>query len=81
MNIKMATTAKSEIETDHLLTIRNYARKFKVTSSYIYKLIKEEKIVPTIIDGVQFIDKEKYKLPVELFEVRKLYKELTRLVR
>lgn len=39
-----------------LLTIKNYADMFNVTASYIYKLIKEQKMEPVVIDGVQFID-------------------------
>lgn len=31
-----------------------------VTTSYIYKLIKEMKLSSTVIDGVQFIDTKKY---------------------
>ena len=34
--------------------------KEKVTSAYIYKLMKEEKMQPVMIDGVQFIDTVKY---------------------
>jgi hypothetical protein len=43
-----------------LLTIKNFALKSKVTPSYIYKLIKEDRMQPVIIDGVQFIDVVKY---------------------
>lgn len=30
------------------------------TTVYIYKLIKEKKIMPVVIDGVYFIDLSKY---------------------
>lgn len=39
-----------------LKTIKNFALYNKVTTSYIYKLIKEKKMKPVIIDGVHFID-------------------------
>lgn len=47
---------------NNLQTIANYAssQKPKVTTSYIYKLIGAERMKPTIIDGVKFIDKIKY---------------------
>lgn len=41
---------------DTLKTIKNFALQNKVTASYIYKLIKEGKMKPVIIDSVQFID-------------------------
>ena len=46
----------------NLLTIANYAdtRKPKVTTSYIYKLIKENRMKPKIIDGMKFINKITY---------------------
>ncbi len=34
----------------------------KVTAAYIYKLIKEDKMQPLVIDGVQFIDTTKFKV-------------------
>jgi len=43
-----------------LLTIKNYADKFSVTTSYIYKLIKLKRVQPVIIDGVKFIDTIKF---------------------
>ena len=39
-----------------LKTIKNFALYNKVTTSYIYKLIKEKKMKHVIIDGVHFID-------------------------
>lgn len=49
-----------KVETNNLMTIKNFAMKEKVTASYIYKLIKEEKMQSMEIDGVQFIDTAKY---------------------
>lgn len=49
-----------KVKTEALQTIKNYALKFGVTPSYIYKLIKEKKMTAFIIDGVQFIDTSKY---------------------
>ena len=47
-----------------LKTVKNYAALYHVTPSYIYKLIKEEKMEPVVVDGVQFIDVDKFpKLP------------------
>ena len=46
--------------TSDLLTIANFAELHKVTTSYIYKLIGENRLAPTWIDGVKFIDKSKY---------------------
>jgi len=45
-----------KVETEKLKTIKNYADSMGWTASYIYKLIKEKKMQPIIIDGVQFID-------------------------
>jgi len=43
-----------------LKTIKNYALKEGVTPSYIYKLIKEQKMEIVAIDGVKFIDTSKF---------------------
>ena len=45
-----------KIDISRLMTIKNYALKEHVTPSYIYKLIKENKMEALIIDGIQFID-------------------------
>ena len=45
-----------KIDISHLMTIKNFALKERVTASYIYKLIKEGKMQQLTIDGVQFID-------------------------
>jgi hypothetical protein len=44
------------INIEFLQTIKNYAIKQGVTPSYIYKRIKEHKMVAVTIDGVQFIN-------------------------
>ena len=49
-----------KIDISQLMTIKNFALKERVTSSYIYKLIKEGKMNAFTIDGVQFIDINKY---------------------
>jgi hypothetical protein len=49
-----------KIEMGNLKTIKNFALQNKVTPSYIYKLIKEGKMKPVIIDDVQFIDMSVY---------------------
>lgn len=55
-----------KVNTDYLQTIKNYAMKFKVTPSYIYKLIRESRMTAVIIDGVLFIDTMKFpKIPVK----------------
>lgn len=45
-----------KIEISSLKTIKNYALKYKVTPSYVYKLIKQGDLKAVVIDGVQFID-------------------------
>lgn len=45
-----------KVEIDNLKTIKNYADSNKVTTSYIYKLFREKKMKPVMIDGVKFID-------------------------
>jgi len=45
---------------NNLKTIKNYALANSVTASYIYKLIKENKMQAVVIDGVQFIDTQKF---------------------
>lgn len=49
-----------KVETDKLMTIKNYAAKEGVTTSYIYKLIKEGKMSSFSIDGIQFIELDKF---------------------
>lgn len=49
-----------KIDISKLMTIKNYALKERVTPSYIYKLIKENKMEAFYIDGMQFIDATKY---------------------
>ena len=44
----------------NLQTVKNYSLENKVTTSYIYKLIGDERIIPEIIDGIKFINKIKY---------------------
>ena len=44
-----------KVETSNLMTVKNYAHKEDVTTSYIYKLIKEGKMRSFVIDGMQFI--------------------------
>ena len=43
-----------------LLTIKNWAKQMDVTTSYVYKLIKDGRVVPTVVDGVKFIDLGEY---------------------
>lgn len=49
-----------KVEIANLMTIKNYARKEDVTTSYIYKLIKEGKMNSFPIDGMQFIQVDKF---------------------
>ncbi len=53
-----------KVEVNNLQTIKNYSVANGVTTSYIYKLVKDMKMSAVVIDGVQFIDTAKYpKLP------------------
>jgi hypothetical protein len=55
-----------KVDVTNLQTIKNYAVKNGITPSYIYKLIKEEKMKVVMIDGVQFVDTKQYpKLPTK----------------
>ncbi|UEG49731.1 hypothetical protein LK994_13900 [Ferruginibacter lapsinanis] len=49
-----------KVEIKHLMNIKNYADREGVTASYIYKLIKEGKMSSFVIDGIQFIETDKY---------------------
>lgn len=49
-----------KIDISKLMTIKNYALRENVTTSYIYKLIKAGLMSSFIIDGVQFIDTSLY---------------------
>lgn len=54
-----------KFDVSRLMTIKNYALRESVTTSYIYKLIKAGKMQPCVIDGVQFIDTREFPyLPV-----------------
>ncbi len=49
-----------KVDITYLMTIKNFALKERVTPSYIYKLIKEGKMMAFVIDDVQFIDTQKF---------------------
>jgi len=51
---------RMKLEINNLKTIKNFALQNKVTPAYIYKLMKEGKMKPVIIDGVQFVDTSVY---------------------
>lgn len=51
---------KNGIKIEKLQTVKNYAIDRDVTTSYIYKLIKEGKMNCYNIDGVQFIQTDMY---------------------
>jgi hypothetical protein len=54
-----------KVETNTLMTIKNYAMREGVTPSYIYKLEKEGKMNCFIIDGIKFVAIDKFpSLPV-----------------
>ena len=54
-----------KIETTNLMSIKNYANREGVTASYIYKLEKEGKMGLFLIDGIKFVELNKYpSLPV-----------------
>ena len=44
----------------NLLTISNWAKRMDVTTSYVYKLIKDGRVKHEEMDGVKFIDLVKY---------------------
>lgn len=54
-----------KVETTALLSIKNYALKYRITPSYVYKLIKLKELDAVVIDGVQFIDITKYSNPTK----------------
>jgi excisionase family DNA binding protein len=45
----------------HLKTVQNFATMLDVTRSYVYRMIREQKIKAVEIDGVLFIDTTKVK--------------------
>lgn len=47
---------KEQTSIKNLKTIKNFALDNGFTTSYIYKLIRDQKIKSVVIDGVQFID-------------------------
>lgn len=49
-----------KVNSEQLKTIKNYAMQEKVTTSYIYKLVKEQKMQVVNIDGVQFVDVKQF---------------------
>jgi hypothetical protein len=54
-----------KVETNTLMTIKNYAMREGVTPSYIYKLEKEGKMNCFLIDGIKFVAIDKFpSLPV-----------------
>ena len=61
-----------KVEINNLKTIKSFATSKGWTASYIYKMIKEKKMKPIIIDGVQFIDVTKPILQGPIFLTKKL---------
>lgn len=49
-----------KVDISNLMTVKNYAKREDVTTSYIYKLIKEGKMSSFVIDGMQFIQVNVY---------------------
>ncbi len=49
-----------KIDTGNLMTVKNYALREGITPSYIYKLEKEGRMSCFIIDGVKFVEVNKY---------------------
>lgn len=49
-----------KVETDNLQAVKNYAAKHSFSTSYIYRLIREDKLKSVVIDGVHFIDVKKF---------------------
>lgn len=49
-----------QLNTKWLKTIKNFALGEGVTPSYIYKLVKEGKMELIMIDGVKFVDTNKF---------------------
>jgi hypothetical protein len=50
----------NKVDISNLKSVKNYALKEGVTTSYIYKLIKLKRMESLDIDGVKFIDIKKY---------------------
>lgn len=49
-----------------LVSVKRYAEGFRVSTSYIYKLIRENRMDSIVIDGVHFIESAKYPdIPVQ----------------
>lgn len=54
-----------KVEIDNLMSVKNYATREGVTASYIYKLEKQGRMNLFQIDGVKFVEINKYpSLPV-----------------
>lgn len=56
----MSYLSTMQLNTKWLKTIKNFALGEGVTPSYIYKLVKEGKMSLVLIDGMKFVDTEKY---------------------
>ena len=54
-----------KVNIDKLQTVKNFAVSEGVTASYIYKLVRENKMELIEIDGVKFVQTDTYKtIPV-----------------
>lgn len=57
--------ASMKVEINNLMSVKNYAEREGVTASYIYKLEKQGRMELFQIDGVKFVEINKYQsLPV-----------------
>ena len=52
--------AKILKDLSNLMSVKNYAHRENVTTSYIYKLIRENKMDSFSIDGIQFIEVDRF---------------------
>lgn len=54
-----------KVEINNLMSVKNYAEREGVTASYIYKLEKQGRMELFQIDGIKFVEINKYQsLPV-----------------
>ena len=70
-----------EVDTDNLVTVKSFAKLCDVSTAFIYKLQNVGEIKFVDVDGVHFVDKEKYKTFSDIKSTTQLLKSLKSLIK
>lgn len=72
---------KYEVVYPNLLRVANFAKLIGYTPCRLYKMECEKKIEFTMIDGIAFVDKEKYKDIILKYKKTKLVQRIKKIIK